>query len=211
MSETRFIVIRHGETEWNVEGRWQGHQDSPLTANGLVQAKAVAKRLKDVQFAALYSSRLGRALETAQAISESTGHKINKISGITERRIGVFEGLTRLEIEKNHPDAYQQFQTSDPDFEIPEGESARQHEKRIMVCFNELAIKHPGETIVVVTHGGVLNRVFRTIVGLGLDAPRKFKIMNTSINVLNFVDGEWQLQTWGDINHLDQMESLDEV
>ena len=211
MPETKFILIRHGETEWNTRGRWQGHKNSPLTQNGIDQAKAVARRLKEIPFSTLYSSHLGRAMQTAQAISDATGNEIIEVPGVSERSSGVFEGLTVEEIKEKYPAEYKHFKADNPDYVMPGGESTRQHENRIMESFNVLAARHPHDTIVVVTHGGVLNRVFRAVTGLAIDAPRNFKIMNTSINVIVCNNGAWELHTWGDIYHLERLQSLDEV
>ena len=211
MTEAKFILVRHGETKWNTERKWQGHKNSPLTPNGIDQAKAVASRLKKMPFSILYSSPLGRAMQTAEIITDATGHEIVKVPGITERSTGVFEGLSIDEIKANYPQELHEFDNSGPDYAPPGGESARQHEQRVMACMNELALKHLGDQVLVVTHGGVLILLFRSVLGIGLLTPRNFKIMNTSINVFAFTDNRWELHTWGDISHLDQLKSLDEV
>ena len=211
MTEAKIVLVRHGETVWNTERKWQGYKNSPLTQNGIDQARAVAQRLKEMSFTTLYSSPLGRAMQTAEIISEATHHEIIKVSGIMERSTGVFEGLSIDEIKANYPDELQDFENSGPDYAPPGGESARQHEQRVMQSLTELAARHPNEQVLVVTHGGVLNRLLRNVLGIGLDTPRNFKIMNTSINVFGFTDNKWELHTWGDISHLDHLKSLDEV
>lgn len=96
---TRLIVVRHGETRANVEGRWQGHRDWPLTEVGVAQAEAVAQRLEGCGFSSLYSSDLGRALHTARIIANRSGHAIVADERLRERHLGVFQGLTRAEME----------------------------------------------------------------------------------------------------------------
>ena len=91
---TELLLVRHGETLWNQQGRMQGQHDSPLTTVGLQQAKQLAQRLKDASFTALYSSDLGRAHQTARCIADETGHEIVADRGLRERNFGIFEGLT---------------------------------------------------------------------------------------------------------------------
>jgi probable phosphoglycerate mutase len=200
--ETEVILIRHGETRWNREGRWQGHADSPLTESGLVQAKALARRLSSMDFSALYSSDLGRAQDTASIIARETGHEILFDSRLRERNVGIFQGLTLLEMKDQFPDVFQRYLNHDSEYVIPEGESMNQRFAINIQCVNELAEKHRGQSVVVVTHGGVLNSMFRYVLKLPPEANRRYKIKNTSIN--SFVHGEngWVLQTWGDVSHV---------
>lgn len=123
MLETEIIIVRHGETQWNLDGRWQGHEDSPLTDQGIRQARAVGLRLKDLTFTMLYSSDLRRAYHTAKMISEVTGHEIVTDYRLRERNLGIFEGLTLLEMENQQPDAYNRYRALDPDYIIEQGES----------------------------------------------------------------------------------------
>jgi probable phosphoglycerate mutase len=203
MQRTRVIVVRHGETAWNNEKRWQGHLDSPLTAKGLSQAQALARRLSGERFSALYSSDLGRAHQTAQIIATATGHSVVLDARLRERKLGVFQGLTSDEIRAVHAEEYELYRARDPDHRLPEGESLRQQVERNLRCFEELAQRHLGESIVVVTHGGVLSGLFRHVLSIPLQAPRRFAFANSSLNVFIFQEGDWMLQTWGDVSHLD--------
>jgi probable phosphoglycerate mutase len=203
MQRTRVIVVRHGETAWNNEKRWQGHLDSPLTAKGLSQAQALARRLSGERFSALYSSDLGRAHQTAQIIATATGHSVVLDARLRERKLGVFQGLTSDEIRAVHAEEYELYRARDPDHRLPEGESLRQQVERNLRCFEELAQRHLGESIVVVTHGGVLSGLFRHVLSIPLEAPRRFAFPNSSLNVFVFQGGDWMLQTWGDVSHLD--------
>ncbi len=203
MEHTRVIVVRHGETAWNTEKRWQGHLDSPLTPKGVSQAQALARRLARENFSALYCSDLGRACQTAQIISAVTGHRVSPDARLRERNLGIFQGLTTEEIRTTaDPDLYERYRTRDPDHVLPGGESIRQQIERNIACFEELAKKHLGESIVVVTHGGVLSGFFRHVLSLPLNAPRRFEFRNSSLNVFIYRGDYWILQTWGDVNHL---------
>ena len=201
----RLIVVRHGETKANLAGRWQGHGDSPLTEAGIAQAEAVARRLKGCRFSKLYSSDLGRALQTAQIIADQTGHEIVLDRRLRERHLGIFQGLTKTEMAARYPEAWHLYRTSGHDYVIPGGESARQRFERAVSCLEEIASNHPGETVVVVTHGGVLNGLLRRTLDIPLESPRRFRIWNGGINIFLFEDGIWHLGTWGDISHLNQV------
>jgi 2,3-bisphosphoglycerate-dependent phosphoglycerate mutase len=202
MQRTQVIVVRHGETVWNIEKRWQGHLDSPLTSKGLSQAHALAARLTLQSFSALYSSDLGRAYQTAQIIAGATGHQVALDSRLRERNLGIFQALTSEEIRKSHAEEYELYRARDPDHALPDGESLRQQVERNVTCLEELAQRHLGESIVVVTHGGVLSGLFRHVLSIPLEAPRRFEFPNSALNRFTFGEGYWTLQTWGDVSHL---------
>src|SRR5262245_9299525 len=117
MSETKLIVVRHGETTWNREKRMQGTTDTPLSDVGRAQARALGRRLAGHDFAALYASDLARARDTASVIAERTGRKLVMDSRLRERRFGIFEGLTAGEIHERFPEEYDRFVSRDPDYE----------------------------------------------------------------------------------------------
>ncbi|MCP3097748.1 histidine phosphatase family protein [Myxococcus sp. K15C18031901] len=200
--KTELILLRHGETEWNALGRLQGHQDSPLSAEGLRQADALATRLSTLPFTALYSSDLGRALQTAQRISHRTGHSVRSDARLRERGLGILEGLTREQARQRHPDVFAAYATNAPDFVVPGGESSLQRLGHAVACLGELGARHPGERVVIVTHGGVLSSFFRHSLGIPADTPRAFSVLNACWNQFDYHDGGFRLVTWGDINHL---------
>lgn len=203
MEKAEIIVVRHGETIWNLDGRRQGHLDSPLTAIGVAQAQAIARRLSSQSLSLLYSSDLGRAYETAKIIENSTGAKIIVDERLRERHLGIFQGLKTEEVQRAYPDEYRLHKTLGPDYAIPGGESMRQQVERNLACLEEIALRHLGETIVVVTHGGVLSGLFRHVLSIPLEAPRRFEFYNGSINTFTYEHGSWMLCTWGDLSHLD--------
>jgi probable phosphoglycerate mutase len=203
MDQTYVIIVRHGETLWNMEGRRQGHLDSPLTARGVAQAYALGRRVKDENFSALYSSDLGRAYETAHIISSITGHPVVVDERLRERNLGIFQGLDSDEISKNYPEEYRCHRTNGPDYVIPGGESRRRQVERNVGCLEELARRHSGEAILVISHGGVLSGLFRHVLSIPLEAPCRFEFVNGSLNVFSYGKGCWVLRTWGDTSHLD--------
>src|SRR4030065_38117 len=135
-ADTHLIAIRHGETGWNKESRFQGHLNSALNDEGLAQAQALGERLAAERFDLLLSSDLGRALQTASAIAMRSGHEIVVEPRLRERRMGLFQGLTAAEVQARYPDEYARFSTRDPDYVLPGGESVRQLFRRSVACFS---------------------------------------------------------------------------
>lgn len=199
---TRFCVIRHGETEWNAELRIQGHRDMPLNDLGREQARAVAVRLKGHSFAAAYCSDLIRARQTAQPLVAALGVALQLESGLRERNFGCCEGRTVDEIEAGDAVIAQGFCSRQPDYVLPGGESLLQHLARIEASFSRMARRHPGQDVLVVTHGGVLDLIYRRAHGVPLEKARDFPLPNASINWLT-IDGDcWRIETWGATDHL---------
>lgn len=203
MERTQVIIVRHGETLWNIKGIRQGHLDSPLTESGVAQASALGERIKRERSSALYSSDLGRAVQTAKMIAELTGHEIFTDARLRERHLGIFQGLSADEMKQKHPEEYRLNRSLSPDYVIPGGESIVQQVARNIACLNEIAEKHLGETIVVVTHGGVLSGLFRYTFSIPFGAPRRFEFVNAGLNTFVYQGGDWFLQTWGDVSHLE--------
>jgi len=201
-SETALIIVRHGETLWNREKRMQGTTDTPLSDIGQAQARALGRRLASHDFAALYASDLCRARETASVIAGCTGRKLIVDSRLRERCFGVFEGLTAGEIEERFPDEHARFISRDADYEVPGGECARAFAERCLGCLAEIAGRHRGAEIVVVTHGLVLDSLYRAAHGLGHGERRPVPLINASLNFFGHGAGRWRLVLWGDVAHL---------
>ena len=199
---TEILLIRHGETLWNQQGRMQGQHDSPLTALGLQQARQLARRLKDTPFTTLYSSDLGRAHQTARCIADATGHDIVADPALRERSFGIFEGFTNTEIKMRYPEFYEPFSRRDPDFAMPGGESASQFRSRCVVCLETIAQRHPGETLVAVTHGLVLDALYRTACKMTYEVARGFPLLNCSVNTFRYSEGTWLAVAVCDVTHL---------
>ena len=185
----------------------QGQHDSPLTPTGIHQARQLARRLKDVSFTALYSSDLGRAHQTARCIADATGHDVIAERGLRERDFGIFEGLTNNEIKLRYPEDYALFAKRDPHYVMDGGESAEQFRVRAVGTLESIAARHAGETIVVVTHGLVLDAVYRTACKMALDVPRGFPLLNCSVNTFRYGAEGWFAVAVCDVAHL----SADEV
>ena len=211
MSSTKLIIIRHGETLWNIEGKKQGQLDSPLTSLGIKQAKALAQRLTEESFTVLYASDLGRAYETAEYIAARTNHKIFPEQRLRERNFGIFQGLTDKQIENKYPAEHNSYLTNRVDYVIPDGESLRQFYARVTDFLESLITFHDGQIVTIVTHGGVIDGWFRYIFDLPLGTVRRAKLWNASINCIVHEDkGGWTLHTWGDVNHVKSLRHLDD-
>lgn len=194
--------MRHGETIWNEEGLIQGHLDTDLSPTGIRQAKAIAERLVEDKVTAIYSSDLKRSYETAEYLAVITGHKIITDIRLRERSLGIFEGISMDEVKRKYPDEFNLYKTAGPDHVVPEGESRRQQFERAIECIKEIAEHNTGGRVVIVTHGGVLNGIFRYVLDIPMAVPTRFKLFNASINTFFVEDGTWLLGTWGDVTHL---------
>ena len=211
MHATQIIAIRHGETDWNVDARLQGHQDIPLNNTGLWQAAQMAAALAEEPLAHIYSSDLQRALVTAQALATHNGAPLSQDARLRERSFGDYEGQRFVDIEASDPDAAMRWRKRDPDFAPPGGESLEALHTRIAQAVNALASQHLGQQIALVAHGGVLDNLYRLATHQSLQAPRTWELANTSINRLLWTpDSGLTLIGWGDTSHL-QGKSMAEV
>jgi probable phosphoglycerate mutase len=200
------ILIRHGETAWNAERRLQGHLDIPLNAEGERQAKLLAEALAPDAIDLVVASDLQRARQTAQAVATTRNLSVHVEPGLRERCYGGFEGLLYSEIERRFPAEFAAWQARDIDAVLPSGknhgETFRAFYTRSTDAILALAAAHPGRTLALVAHGGVLECAYRMALGLPLETPRDFKVFNASINRFRIEDGRLVLQSWGEVAHL---------
>jgi 2,3-bisphosphoglycerate-dependent phosphoglycerate mutase len=155
---TTLILARHGETDWNRDGIWQGHGDPPLNAVGREQAAALAESLRETALSALYSSDLRRALETAEIVSETAALSVVARPGLREIDVGSWTGLTLAEIAERYPD-----------MDYHDGESREAFDVRVRATLAEIGRAHDGQAVLVVTHGGVVRSLQRALLGEPLD------------------------------------------
>lgn len=155
-----------------------GHLDSPLTLEGIAQAKALGNRLRGSRFDLLLSSDLGRASATARYIAAETGLTVVLDARLRERHYGIFQGMTRAEAQAAHPEIYRRYSEEDIAFAIPGGESTQACFERSIGCLEELAVYRPGQRILVVTHGGVVDGLYRHTTGLPHVGSRVFTMVN---------------------------------
>ncbi len=207
---TRVVAVRHGETAWNVETRFQGHLDIPLNATGRWQVARLAAALVDEGIAAIYASDLSRALQTAQALGEALSLPVVTEPRLRERSFGVFQALTWAEVEARWPAEARRWTQRDPDFAPEGGESLAAMSARCVGAVTALARAHAGQTIAVITHGGVLDCLYRAATHVDLQTRRTWALGNASINRLLYTGEGWTLVGWSDTRHLDA-EALDEA
>lgn len=200
---TRIIAIRHGQTAWNAEMRMQGQLDTALDARGRWQAQQLAQALAHEAVDAIVASDLSRAMATAAPLAEARGLRVQREPGLRERCFGVFEGFTYADIERQWPDEVVRWRSRDPTFAPPRGERLSAFYERCLEAASRLAARHPGRAVVWVTHGGVLDCLYRAATRIALDAPRTWALDNASVNRLLHGDQGLMLVGWGDVGHLD--------
>ena len=203
MKETEIILIRHGETDWNSQQRMQGHSNSDLSEVGRGQIQALGELMKNVSFDHIYSSDSLRARQTAEAITQYSGHTLQFDQRIREKNLGVFEGLTSTEAKERHPEIYRLFKTAGANYVIDEGESTQQLLERALEFIEEIRLRHPQERVVMVTHGGVVRVLMKHALGLSIDAPTRFIIKNTGIFGLIWNEN-WLVTRMGGVSHLEK-------
>jgi len=211
MSATRLLVVRHGETAWNVEGRIQGHVDIALNALGVAQARALGERLLHDKFDAVYASDLQRAYETARFALRDAGRVVIPEPRLRERHLGVLQGLTGQEALVRQPAAWNAFKSRDPALTLEGGESLEEFFRRVTGLVEELVQRHAGARLLLVTHVGVLDALYRHASGMALARARDFSLYNASVNVLHHQGNGWRIETWGDISHLPQELAMDDT
>ena len=235
---TSFCIVRHGETAWNAEQRVQGQLDIPLNATGRWQARALGAALAGTRFDALVSSDLLRAVETAQLSiapdggeagnSQSTALRLRSGSAVLsrhcttfptgeietnaklrERHYGKFQGLKYVEAQQQFPADFAAHLERHLDFAYGSGESLQAFATRASEVMNTLAEQHKNKRVLVVTHGGVLDVIYRMASGMSFTARRDFLIPNAAINWVDCADGRWSVVGWADCAHLEG--ALDEL
>jgi probable phosphoglycerate mutase len=211
---TNIILIRHGETAWNAERRLQGHIDIALNARGLAQARALGRALAGKRIDAVIASDLQRAWQTAAAIADGHGVPVSQDPALRERCYGGFEGLLYADIEAAYPVEFAAWQSRDIDAVMPPGartaETFRAFYTRAVGAIVRAAAQHPGATIAIVAHGGVLECAYRAALVLPLDTPRNFPVLNASLNHFSVANGVLALHGWGEVGHLAAL-ALDEL
>ena len=206
---TRIVAVRHGETVWNAEMRMQGQLDTALSERGRWQARRAADSLAGEGIEAIFASDLERAFDTAQALATRLGLPVTTDPGLRERSFGVFQGFTYAEIDARWPVEAARWRHHDPDFGADEGETLREFSARAVGACSRIAASQAGSSIAIVTHGGVLDCLYRAAAGIALGAPRSWELGNAAINRLLYTPRGFTLVGWSDTAHLEG-ETLDD-
>ena len=204
---TDLILIRHGETAWNRELRFQGHADVPLNDMGHEQARRLGLRLAgETAVQHIFSSDLMRAQQTAAPGAQQLSLPVATSAALREQFFGVVEGMRSDEIQSLHPRAWEEWLEFREDHAMPEGETPREFHARIIAALGNIASEHRGRHLIVVTHGGVLDMVWRTARGLSLSGPRRSDIPNAGFNRIRIADpqrpDDIEIVEWADTRHL---------
>ena len=201
---TTFYLIRHGETDWNLHGRWQGHTDIPLNEDGRAQARRLAAQLRAdrVRFDASYSSDLQRAWETAGVVGAALDRAPLPLPALREINVGSWSGLTSIEVRAQDGETYARYKSGE-DVARGGGERFLDLYTRVVAAVEQLADQQPGHTLALVTHGGPVRALLMHAARDkdGLDV-RHIHIGNTSITLLIGDRSDWKLGPTNDIAHL---------
>lgn len=198
---TRFILIRHGETESSRERRFAGSTNVDLTDFGREQARALAQRLRPVRIDVIHSSPLGRCLQTAEPICEVTGRKPTVMEDLRECHFGDWENLTFAEVLEKWPDDLQRW-AGDDSVPPTAGECWADLGERVGKWFDEAAERYEGRTVLAVTHGGPILSLARRVTGAPREAMDAFLVETGSVSVIQLSNSRVRIRAWNDTTHL---------
>jgi broad specificity phosphatase PhoE len=186
---TTILLARHGESDWNRDGRWQGHADRPLTEHGRTQARKLAERLAQVDLHAICSSDLRRATETAEIVARTKGLAVETLPALREVDVGSWVGLTRVEAEQRYPEGYRRWLAGVEGWD--DGETYDQMSARVVEAVHEIAGAHPGERVLVVAHGGSIRAVHAAALGVDVHTYRRIQRVepNATLSAVCVEDG----------------------
>lgn len=200
---TKIILVRHGETVWNVEMKYQGHSDIALTPKGQEQARKVGARLAREKIDAVYASDLSRAQFTAEQIAKRHNLQVVVVPEFREISFGEWEGLSYNSISTKWPEQMEKFYTLTDELEIPGGETFRQVKARAIEALKRVVNSHPDQTIVIVSHGGTIRTILCAIMNIHLNHLWNIQQANTAVNILNYYDdNKVMVELVNDVHHL---------
>ena len=202
MTMTRFIFVRHGETEWNHHLRFRGRADIPLNEMGAEQARRVAQRLAETPLAAIYASPLSRTLRTAESIAVPHHVSVVPEARLLDLDYGVWQGKTPAEVEASDPKRYAQWQTQPDRVRIPGGETLRQLRTRVIQLIDDLGRERPGETVVLVSHDIVGKTLMCAVLGLDNNAVWRVAQDNAALDFFVKRESGFVVLAMNDLAHL---------
>ncbi|HEX2293621.1 MAG TPA: histidine phosphatase family protein [Gaiellaceae bacterium] len=199
---TTILLARHGESDWNAAGRWQGHADRPLTERGRAQAKVLAERLTETELDAVYSSDLRRASETARIVAEPRGLEVAELPALREVDVGSWSGLTRAEAEERFPEGFARWIAGAEGWD--DGETYEELAARVVGALLDTAAGHEGERLLVVSHGGSVRAIHAAALGVDIHTYRRIQRVepNATLSAVCVVQGR--------LTELCRAENLDE-
>jgi broad specificity phosphatase PhoE len=209
-TRVRILLARHGETVFNVEGRWQGQTDSPLTERGVAQARELARALADEPIGAVYSSDMGRAMQTAFEVAAAHGLDVIPEPRLREIDVGHWTGKVRADIEAEYPGELKTWATMPAEMRLPDGETLLEAQTRALAFFPECMPQHLDQTVVVISHGAISHAILVEAMGGTIhDLWLKERIDNCQISRLEWSQaGGLELIEMCDVRHLADVGSL---
>jgi len=199
---TILYVIRHGETDWNRDGRYQGQADIPLNDDGRRQSQAIGARMARVPLDAIYASDLCRAFATAEAVA--AGRPIMTDVRLREVNVGQVYGMTNPEIAAAFPDFWAAYQAKPETVAFPGGENALEVHQRAMAAVADICARHPGGKVALVSHGGIVKVIVTEVLGMPLHARGRIVLENCSLSVVEWTPERRRLRSLNDTGHLEQ-------
>ena len=199
---TKVILIRHGESVWNKEMKYQGHADIALTDTGLWQAERLAARLAREQLTAVYASDLSRAFVTAEIVAAGHNMTVQSVPALREISFGEWEGLTYHSINEKWPDIMSNLYVCPDEVDIPGGETFRSLKDRAGQAIAELVRAHKDETIAVISHGGTIRTILCDVLHIHLNHVWNIRQDNTAMNIIEYYDHRTMVSLVNDTGHL---------
>ncbi|MDA1196548.1 MAG: histidine phosphatase family protein [Nanoarchaeota archaeon] len=199
----RLLLARHGQTDWNDAGRFQGMSDIPLNATGLEQARLLAERLKDERIDAIYSSVLSRAHKTALKVAEGRDVKVVVREDLNERTYGKWDGLTEEQIKEQYSDDFDAYCKRRYSVAPTNGESIAQITQRVSAFLEMLQKDQTDVTVLVVTHSGTLRGLMDGLLEYSPEEVADLRFKHTSLTSITFVDGKPTLDFMNSVDHLE--------
>lgn len=200
----KLLLTRHGQTDWNIAGRYQGQSDVPLNQTGWSQAEQITKKLSTEKIHAIYASDLSRATNTAQAIAKLHQLEVKKDIRWRELAFGDWEGMNYKEMSAHSPDVFSKWMIDPQHISTPNGETLFELSKRVKATFEEIKTNHKDQTVLVVSHSGALQALLATLLGIDLNRYWQFKISQASLSELKIYDDSVVLNLLNDTNHLQE-------
>lgn len=202
----KFFIVRHGETEWNMQGRTQGHGDSKLTEKGRYQADKLGRRLLKFNINCIYSSDLGRTIETSSILSSILNKEVEYTEGLREINFGKWEGMTIQEIKDKYNDIYTIWRNEPHNALIPDAENLIQLKERVLKTINDINKKHENSNIILVSHSMVIKVLLLSLLGSDLSNLYRIRQDNTALNIVEFREYGPVVVKLNDSNHLEEGE-----
>lgn len=199
----RVILVRHGQTVWNKEMKYQGHTDIALSSDGIEQAQRVAGRLASEPVKAVYASDLSRAYMTAEKIALQHGLTVTTLPALREICFGDWEGMSYNGINEQWPELMEKLYTVPDEVEIPGGETFRELKERAEKAIYHLVEQHNHDTIVVVSHGGTIRTILCAVLNIHLNSVWNIRQDNTAVNIIDFYDNRVMVALVNDTCHLE--------